>query len=145
MKNSKSAGKKSGKGKDNKSVVMKAIKGAIYGLIVTVVSVLVFAIIVKQSGLSAEAISAVNQVIKVVSIFLSALIASKSVQDSKVLTGSLAGAFYVILGYLTFSLIEGAFGDVVLLLTDLVMGVVIGMLTAMIFSKVLAKPAKATK
>ena len=142
----------SGKRKENKNskpqkaAVGKSIKGAVFALVVTVVCVLIFAVIVKQAGLSNEEIGAVNQTIKVVCIFLAALIASRNVSEGKILAGIMAGAIYVVLGYLTFSLIDGQFGDIMMMFADLVMGVVIGMLTAMVFSKVFVKqPEKTAK
>ena len=59
-----------------KPAIGKAIKGAIFGLIVTILSVLVLAIVVKQFGLSDEAISAINHAVKVLSIFVAAFIAA---------------------------------------------------------------------
>ena len=136
MQSSRAAAKTRGKGTAGKmKTARKSFKGAVLGLIITIMSVLVFAIIVKQFGLSDQAISAINQGIKVVSIFISAFAASKSAEEGRILAGILAGGIYVVLGYLTFSLIESRFGDPGLLLADLAMGVVIGMLTAMIFTK----------
>lgn len=128
-----------------KEAVMKSIKGAIFGLIITVVCVLVFAVIVKQAGLGDEAISAVNQAIKVVSIFIAAFIASRNLPEGHLMAGMMSGAMYVVLGYLTFSLIEGQFGDILLMFADLAMGVVIGMLTAMIFGKLRKQPKQPVK
>ena len=75
MPSSKAAAQKKGANGGGKLAVGKAVKGAIFGLIVTVLSVLVLAIIVKQFGLSDGAIAAVNQAVKVVAIFITAFIA----------------------------------------------------------------------
>ena len=80
-------------------------------------------------------ISAVNQTIKVVSIFLAAYAAAKSSPENKLLAGAGAGAAYVILGYLAFSLIQSRWGKVRLLLADLGMGLLIGALTGIIFAR----------
>ncbi len=128
-----------------KPAIGKAIKGAIFGLIVTILSVLVLAIVVKQLGLSDEAISAINQAVKVLSIFVAAFIATNGLTDQKILTGCIAGALYVLFGFGAFSLIEGQWGSLTQLLADLAMGIVIGMLTAMIFSKIFVKQKKPQK
>lgn len=124
---------------DKKKAVIKSVKGAVFGLLVTVVSILVFAFIVKQLGMSTEAIAAVNQTIKVVSTFIAALIASRGVDKNGVMAGAMSGMIYVVLGYVTFSIIDGQFGDIMMMFADLAMGIVIGMLTAIIFGKFLVK------
>ena len=145
MPSSKAVAQKKGANGGGKLAVGKAVKGAIFGLIVTVLSVLVLAIIVKQFGLSDEAISAVNQAVKVISIFVTAFIATGNLTQGKILTGCIAGALYVLFGFCAFSLIEGQWGSIAQLLADLAMGIVIGMLTAMIFSKIFVKDKKTSR
>ena len=130
--------KKSG----NKFPIAKAIKGAVFGLVITVACVLILALIVKQGNMSDGAINAANQVIKVASIFIAAFIAARAAKAAHALVGAVTGGLYVIMGYLIFSLVDGAMGDVLILLADLAMGLVIGMLTAVIFGKFLRKKAK---
>lgn len=123
-------------GSNKKASVWRAVKGAVLALIVTVSAVLIFALIVKQGNVDDAVISAVNQIIKVACIFLAAFIATRKLVDNKLIAGALAGAFYVLAGFATFSLIEGSFGSITVLLADLAMGIVIGMLTAAIFGRV---------
>lgn len=118
-------------------LILKALKGGILGLVITIMSILAFAILVKKFGISDEVISAVNQAVKVASIFMAAYASSKNSTRRQILTGAAAGCMYVLLGYLTFSLIQSSWGDVTLLLADLAMGAVVGMLTAMIFTRIL--------
>ncbi len=118
-------------------LILKALKGGILGLVITIMSILAFAILVKKFGISDEVISAVNQAVKVASIFMAAYASSKNSTQRQILTGAAAGCMYVLLGYLTFSLIQSSWGDVTLLLADLAMGAVVGMLTAMIFARIL--------
>ena len=118
-------------------LILKALKGGILGLVITIMSILAFAILVKKFGISDEMISAVNQAVKVASIFMAAYVSSKNSMQHQILTGAAAGCMYVLLGYLTFSLIQSSWGDVTLLLADLAMGAVVGMLTAMIFTRIL--------
>lgn len=124
-----------------KTAVMHALKGAIMGLVITVVCVLIFAVIVKQSGATDAAIAAVNQGIKIVSIFIAAFMASRGMGKQAAITGAMAGAIFIVFGYLTFSLIDGQFGDILMMFADLAMGLVIGMLTGIIFGKLLASTA----
>ena len=120
----------------------RTVKGGVLGLAATIFGILAFAVAVKQFGLSDMVISAVNQAIKVGSIFLAAYAAAKSSPENKLLAGAGAGAAYVILGYLAFSLIQSRWGKVRLLLADLGMGLVIGALTAIIFARLGAEKTK---
>jgi len=117
----------------------KAIKGAVFGLVITVAAVLVLALIVKQGNMSDGAINAANQVIKVASVFLAAFIAARAAKAAHALVGALTGGLYVLMGYIIFSIVEGAMGDVLILLADLAMGIVVGMLTAVIFGRFLKR------
>ena len=91
-------------------LVLKALKGGILGLVITIMSILAFAILVKKFGISDEVISAVNQAVKVASIFMAAYASSKNSTQRQILTGAAAGCMYVLLGYLTFSLIQSSSG-----------------------------------
>ncbi len=133
--------------KEKPSYLRKAFKGGIVGLIVTIICVLIFAILVKQFKFSDGVISAANQVIKVLSILIAAYLAACNATEKKVLAGALAGVIFVVLGYLTFSLIESQFGKFSLLVADIAMGAVIGMLAGMIVAKLFTnkKAAKSKK
>ena len=125
-----------------KRAAIRAVKGAIYALCVTVVLVLAFALIVKQTNMDAGTISIINQVIKILSIILAAFIASRGLGKGSIMAGAVSAALYVILGYFIFSLIEGQFGDILMLFSDLVMGVIIGVVLSAILSKMQAPKAK---
>lgn len=130
--------------KQQNGLALKVIKGAVLGLLITVAAVLILAFIVKSTDMSDETISAFNQAIKIASIFVAALAASKGVSEKFMAHGALSGGLYVLLGYLTFSLIEGAFGDILLMFMDLAMGIAIGMITAFIFGKLLGSKKETT-
>ena len=121
----------------NGNIFFRGIKGAVTGLIVTVAAVLILAFAVKTTNMSDAMISAFNQAIKIASIIAAGIAASKGAAEKFVAVGMMAGGIYVILGYLTFSLIEGQFGDVLVLMMDLGMGISIGMIISIIFGKLL--------
>ena len=123
--------------KNNKNIIFRVLKGSVLGLVFTVLAVLIIALVIKKSDISDEMISAFNQIIKIISIFIASYAAVKGLTEQYVLHGTLAGCIYVVLGFLIFSLIEGKFGDIKLLLLDIVMGSVIGMITSIIFGKLL--------
>ncbi len=128
---------------DRAQAIFKSIKGAIVGLIFSVICVLLFALIVQQTDISAQAISAANQIIKVCAIFLAAFIASRNLVNFRIIAGAAGAGACVVLGYLAFSLVEGEFGDIVVMFADFAMALAIGSVTAAIFSK-LAKSTPVT-
>jgi len=118
-----------------KNAVMAAIRASFYGLILTIAMILAFALILKETRLGGEIISLVDQGIKMISIFLSAYLAAKNSAEDMIPSGIAAGTLYIVLGYFSFSLIEGCFGDIKKLFLDLLMGAAIGLITALICGK----------
>ncbi len=130
---------------EGSALTVKVIKGAVIGLLVTVAAVLLLAVIAKGTDMSDETIAAFNQAIKIVSIFTAGLVASRGLTEKYMLIGALSGGLYVLLGYLTFSLIEGRLGDIGLLAADIAMGAAIGALTSFVFGKLLMNKKGAAK
>lgn len=120
-----------------KQYELRSLKGAVLALLITVFSVLILALIVKNSRMKDETITVINQAIKIISIFIGAFAAGRGAEKGYFGAGALAGGIYIVLGYLTFSLLEGRFGDILLLFADLAMGVIIGGLTGLIFGRLL--------
>ena len=105
------------------------IKCSVFALLITVAAVLIFAMIISQTNAGDGMIGAVNQIIKLVSIFAAAVMIGRRSGERKGIMGAFAGAIYVLLGYFTFSLIDGGLGD-------MGMGVVVGALTASVIGKI---------
>lgn len=126
-KQKKRAGKLSG-------VMFPALKGAVCALIITIIAILIFAAIIKQTGIENEMISAINQIIKLLAAVFAGFIASKKCA-SQILAGGLSGLMYVLLGYIIFSLVEGTMGSTTMLAVDAVSAVVMGAISAYIFTR----------
>ena len=116
-----------------------ALKGAFISLVFTVAVILLFALIIKETGLADSAIAPVNQVIKIAAIIAASYFAVKGLHEKQWLCGAMAGVLFVLLSYLVFSLIEGIFGNVALLFSDMLMGLLIGMVFAIITASFLNK------
>ena len=112
------------------------IKCSVFALLITVAAVLIFAMIISQTNAGDGMIGAVNQIIQLVSIFAAAVMIGRRSGERKGIMGAFAGAIYVLLGYFTFSLIDGGLGDIKMLLADMGMGVVVGALTASVIGKI---------
>ena len=109
-------------------IIIPALRGALGGLAVTVVIVLIFAAVVKQTGFDSAVISAVNQVIKLLSALLAGFLAARSTHSA--VAGGLAGFIYVAVGFLIFSLVEGHFGSFAMFGADAISGIAMGAVAA---------------
>ncbi len=122
-------------------IVKRALKGTLISMVFTVAVILLFALIIKETGLADNVIAPVNQIVKILGIVGASYFAIKGMTEKQWLTGGLAGLLFISLSYLVFSLIEGLFGSVALLFSDMLMGLLIGM----VFAIILANFGKSSK
>jgi putative membrane protein (TIGR04086 family) len=122
-----------------KGILMQAVKGMLIAMIFTIAAILIFALIIKEANVADSVINPVNQVIKILGIMLAAFFAVRKCTEHHWLVGAVAGMLYIVLGYLVFSLIEGRFGNLLMLLSDFLMAAVIGMVFAIILKQLLRK------
>ena len=92
---------------DNSSSLKTIIKGALLAFVISLVLVL-FALIVKLTNIGTGTIAIVNQIIKIVSVFLGVLFAVKE-RPRWFINGLFGGVLYAILSFLVFSLIISSF------------------------------------
>lgn len=122
-----------------KSIIVNAIKGMLIAMIFTIAAILIFALIIKEANVADNVINPVNQVIKILGILIAAFFATRKCVEKHWLTGGLAGALYIVFGYLVFSLVEGRFGNLLMLLSDFLMAIVIGMVFSIILKQLFKK------
>ncbi len=141
------AGTTSIKAKEKKTSISEflknALKGTLISMIFTIAVILLFALIIKETGLKDNIIGPVNQGIKIAGIIAASYFAVKGMTDKQWLCGGITGIMYMLLSYLIFSLIQGMFGNIALLFSDLLMGMLIGMVFAIITANFLDGPKKA--
>jgi putative membrane protein (TIGR04086 family) len=126
---------KPGKGSSTFWKLFKAaLKGTLISMVFTVAVTLLFALVIKETGMKDNAIGIINQVVKIGGILLASFFAVKGLQEKQWLVGGLAGILFIVLSYLIFSLIEGVFGNVAVLFSNLLMGLLIGLVFAIIIA-----------
>ena len=115
-----------------KQILFDVLRAVVVALIVNVVLVLLVAIVVKYTGISTVAATAVNQVAKVLSIAIGTMVGVRSKRLGW-LIGAIVGVLYTTLGFGVFSLLKGSslFADVSIF--DYLLGVAAG-----VFSGILA-------
>lgn len=117
---------------DKNSAVFSILKGVIVALCVSLVSILIFAFVLRFTSISDRVIVPVNQVIKGVSIFLGVFIGLKKHKEQGLLNGFLIGFFFTILAFLVFSLLDGSFCFDRTFLNDIIFGSIIGAICGII-------------
>lgn len=106
------------------------IKGTIIAVIVTLIGILIFAWIVKCAILGESVIKAVNQFIKIISIFLGCVFSISNKQG--LLRGIAIGVSSTVITYLLFSLFVGEISFDYHFYLDLVFGLILGALSGII-------------
>ena len=127
--------KSSGSDSFLKELLLSSLRSAILATIFTIALILIFALILKNGGLSENSIPVINQVIKIASVTMAALLNVMKMKEKFFLAGATAGIMYVLIGFFTFSLIEGNMGNFLALLSDALMAALIGAIAAIIFSQ----------
>lgn len=99
-------------------------KAIFLGIIVSLIGLLAFALVMKFVILSDNFISAVNQGIKAVSLFIAIKYVSKFYTDKLIVRSLVIGLLYAIFAYLIFSILNGSFAFNMGTLTDILFAVI---------------------
>lgn len=117
-----------------KSPLMAALRGVLVAASVTVLGVAVFALLLNWWNASDRAVTAINQVVKFVSILAGVTSAMRGGESGGVLRGASVGLLYMALGIVCYSLLMGESPRLTAYLADLGMGLAAGGLFGMILS-----------
>lgn len=120
------------KEKTQKGFVLSITKGVFVGLAVALVGILLFAFVLRFSSVSDKIITPVNQVIKGISIFFGVLFGLGKQKRGGLVKGLLIGFSFVVVAFLVFSILDGAFVFDKTLFTDLLFGSIIGSICGII-------------
>ena len=120
-----------GKGKSTLGAVLR---GVLVGASITVIAIAVFALVLNWWDASDGAITAINQVVKFVSILAGVTSALSSETEGGVMRGICVGLLYMALGIICFCLLMGQSPKLTAYLADLGMGIASGGLFAMILT-----------
>lgn len=112
----------------NKKDFFEIFKGVIFSLIISVLTVIIFAIIVKFANLSSKTVEIVNIALKIISILTGTFLAVGSGRQG-LFKGGIIGLLFVLVSYLVFSLINGSFSVNPLTAFDVIFCLVAGLLS----------------
>jgi putative membrane protein (TIGR04086 family) len=112
------------------SATLSVIKGVATSVIVTLVSVLIFAFIVKSATLNSSVIKSVNQFIKIISVFLGVITSVRGKMG--LVKGIIIGALATIFTYIIFAFISGSVQFGKEFFCDLIFGLIVGGISGII-------------
>lgn len=112
--------------------VLSIMKGVFVGLCVSFVGILLFAFVLRFTTVSDKIITPVNQVIKGLSIFFGVFLGLRKQKDLGLVKGFLIGFCFVIVAFLVFSILDGAFVFDKTFLNDTIFGSIIGAICGII-------------
>lgn len=112
----------------NKKDFFEMFKGILFAILISLLTVIIFAVVVKFANLSAKAVQIVNIFLKIISIFFGTLLAIKSGKQG-LFKGCIIGLFFVLISYLIFSLINGSFAVNPLTAFDVIFCLIAGLLS----------------
>lgn len=124
-------GMRRGRGKGALSAV---IRGVLIAAAITVIGVAVFALLLSWWDAGDRTITAINQVIKFVSILAGVASAMDGGESGGMLRGACAGLLYMALGVVCYGLLMGQTPSLTAHMADLGMGIAAGGLFAMILT-----------
>ncbi|MCK9574853.1 MAG: TIGR04086 family membrane protein [Clostridia bacterium] len=116
----------------SKKAFVQVLKGAVIGVIISLILVLLFALIIKLTDISDSVITPINQIIKILSIFIGVYFALKNSYYSGMFKGILVGLFYTVLSFLVFSALDGTFVLDTSFVNDLLFGGITGAISGII-------------
>jgi len=115
---------------ENNGFLSSVIKGIGSAVIITLVGVLIFGAIIKLACLSSNVIKAVNQFIKILSIFLASTF---SVRGGKgLIKGAIIGVISTLVIYLVFAIMDSGIAFDGGFVIDLIFGLIVGAISGVI-------------
>ena len=102
------------------------LKASLLAVIITLICFVIFALVMKLANLQETIIPPVNQAIRILSIAIGGVFASRASRKKGWLKGGLTGLLYIIWSFILSGLFDGKYIFNTLLLSDLLLGAVVG-------------------
>lgn len=120
-----------------KTFVSSILKATMLALICSLIGILIFALVVKFVAPTQTVIKTVNQIIKVIAVFIGCFFSVKG--KLGVVKGSIAGAVFTVLLYAIFAIMSGAGFFSIEMLIDILFTAVVGGISGIIAVNVKGK------
>ena len=116
--------------KNNASFLLQLVKSSVLGVLISIVLVLILAFVLKFVELSDGVITILDEIIKIISIFIATINLVKKSPYKLLYKGALIGAVYTILTFIVFSALRGNYTFGATFIVDIIMGAVVGIIVA---------------
>ena len=110
----------------DKGFIKTVIKGALIALSISLVSICVFAFLLRFFEISSDLIKPINQIIKIISVLFGTFMSLKNIKEMGLITGFFIGVLYSFLAFLIFSILNGSISFNPSLLNDILFGGISG-------------------
>ena len=115
-----------------KTKILNIIKGSFWGVAFSLICILIFALIIKFTSISENAIQPINQIIKVLSILFACFVVGKKIKKGGIFVGLFTGMLYTLVAFVIFSILDGSFNLGLNTLNDLTFGGIIGIISGIL-------------
>ncbi len=109
-------------------VIINLIKCALIGVVATLVGVVCFAIALKFANISSTLIAYINNIIKILSIFVMVLCLKRKSDERLLIRSIFVGIIYAVLSFSVFSILNGKFDFNMSLIYDILFAVCVSIL-----------------
>ena len=113
---------------ENNKPIVSIIKGIIISFLFTVISLIIFSILLTYTSLSEDTIKPVIITLTGISILIGSSIGTRKLKKNGLLNGAIIGASYIILLYLISSIISSNFSLSIVSLIMIIAGLIGGIL-----------------
>lgn len=118
-------------GVQNKSFIT-IMKGTVISVVLTLLLLFVFAILLTYTQMSESMIPAVIIVVTAISLLIGSTIANRKIKKNGILNGGIIGGLYLLILYITSSVISGTFSMGLKSIIMIIVGVVFGIIGGII-------------
>ena len=114
--------------------IISILKASLLGVVTSILLVLLFAFILKFVNINSNIITIVDQIIKIISIFVAIFALFKAGGNKLLLRGMVVGAVYSVLSFIVFSMLKGGVNFTVGLFTDILFSALVGGVSAILLN-----------
>ena len=117
---------------ENSNNIKKIIKGSVIAIIVTIISLIIFATLLTYTNISESTIKPVTIIITIISILIGSSLSMYKLKKNGIVNGAIVGIIYILFIYLLSSIIEGDFSlnvySIIMILGSILSGAVGGII-----------------
>ena len=118
----------------NFSGLLRILKCSLFGVVTTLIGIVLLAVILKFVDLSSVVINYINDIIKSMAIFIMILAIKRGNAEKLIINSVIGGTIYAILSFCVFSILNGKFYFDLSFVYDLLFAVIVSAITAIIIN-----------